>query len=102
LGTGTNETLKSNAFNGYIDGFMALYDKDNEEVWKYMAHLNECLAAKVHQDDTYIKENIIEKGEDAVMLFIHGKKLDDITNRFLKDNVKSENKTNSIDSDNTI
>ena len=102
LGTGTNETLKSNAFNGYIDGFIALYDKDNEEVWDNLAHFNECLAAKVHQDDTYIKENIIEKGEDAVMLFIHGNKLEDITNRFLDNNVNIDNKTMSNDSDETI
>ena len=102
LGTGTNETLKSNALNGYIDGFMALYDKDNEEVWDNLAHFNDCLAAKVHQDDTYIKENIIEKGEDAVMLFIHGNKLDKITNRFLDDNVNTDNKTKSNDSDETI
>ena len=102
LGTGTNETLKSNAFNGYIDGFMALYDKDNEEVWDNLAHFNECLAAKVHQDDIYIRENIIEKGEGAVMLFIHGNKLEDITNRFLDNNVNIDNKTMSNDSDETI
>ena len=81
---------------------MALYDKDNEEIWDNLAHFNECLAAKVHQDDIYIRENIIEKGEDAVMLFIHGNKLEDITNRFLDNNVNIDNKTMSNDSDETI
>ena len=81
---------------------MALYDKDHEEVWKNLAHFNECLAAKVHQDDSYIREKIIKKGKDAVMLFIHGKKLDDITSRFLDNNIKTDNRTNSNDSDETI
>lgn len=102
LGTGTNETLKSNAFNGYIDGFMALYDKDNGEIWKNLAHFNECLEAKVHEEDCFIKENLIDKGEETTMLFIHGKKLEDITKKFLDDTADTANATTSNNNDETI
>ena len=102
LGTGTNETLKSNAFNGYIDGFMAFYDKDNEEIWQNLVHFNECLEAKVHEEDCFIKENLIDKGEETIMLFIHGKKLEDITRKFLDDTTDIDNKTNSNKTDETI
>ena len=102
LGTGTNETLKSNAFNGYIDGFMTLYDKDNGEIWKNLDHFNGCLKAKVHEEDSFIKDNLIDKGEETIMLFIHGKKLEDITKKFLDDDVDTTNATNSNNNDETI
>ena len=31
LGAGSNETLKNNALNGYIDGFMALYEREKKQ-----------------------------------------------------------------------
>lgn len=93
LGTGTNETLKSNAFNGYIDGFISLYDKDNVAIWNNLTHFNECLKAKAHQEDSFIKENIIDKGKEIIMLFIHGKKLEELTKKFLGDTDNADNET---------
>ena len=84
LGAGTNETLKANAFNGYMDGFMTLYKKDKSNFWNNMSHFNSCLAAKVHNDDDYIRENIIEKGKETVTLFIHEERLNEISSSYLQ------------------
>ena len=84
LGAGTNETLKSNAFNGYVDGFLSLYQRDSSEVWDYIDRFNQYLNAKVRQDDEFIQENLIRKGKDTVTLLIHEEKLSAIANKYLK------------------
>lgn len=85
LGTGTNDTLKSNALNGYIDGFMSLYDKGSSLIWDYIEHFTKCLKAKVHPDDSFIKENIIKKGKESIMLLIHENKLQGIVQSYLSE-----------------
>ena len=84
LGAGKNDTLKSNAFNGYIDGFKSIYHREGSIVWDYIDCFNQYLNAKVRQDDEFIKENLIRKGKDTVTLLIHEEKLSAIANKYLK------------------
>lgn len=72
LGAGSNDTLKSNALNGYIDGFMSLYEREKSEIWKHVDRFNDLLALKAKED--FIKVDLIKNGKEALMLFIHEKK----------------------------
>ena len=103
LGTGTNETLKTNAFNGYVDGFVSMCEKGDGEVWTNIDHLNQCLGQKVHNDDTFIIENIIEHGKESIMLIVHGNKLNDISQNYLDDSEDFPNDSdNNPDNDKEI
>ncbi len=83
LGAGNNETLKSNAYNNYIEGFMALYHNVNSEVWEYIDKFNNYLASKVRNDDDFIKDKLIENGEKTITLFICDEKINEFTNKYL-------------------
>lgn len=83
LGAGNNETLKSNAYNNYIEGFMALYHNVNSEVWEYIDKFNNYLASKVRNDDDFIKDKLIENGEKTITLFIYDEKINEFTNKYL-------------------
>lgn len=103
LGTGTNETLKTNAFNGYVDGFVSMCEKGDGEVWTNIDHLNQCLGQKVHNDDTFIIENIIEHGKESIMLIVHGNKLNDISQNYLDNSEDFPNDSdNNPDNDKEI
>ena len=91
LGAGSNDTLKSNALNGYVDGFMSLYEKEKSKIWKYVDRFNDILANKAKEE--FIKEDLIKNGKEALMLFIHEKKFNDFTGKYVKtDNKKNNNK----------
>lgn len=93
LGAGSNDTLKSNALNGYVDGFMSLYEKEKSKIWKYVDLFNDILAHKAKEE--FIKEDLIKNGKEALMLFIHEKKFNDFTGNYVKtDNKKITIKTN--------
>ena len=83
LGAGSNETLKSNAYNNYIEGFMALYHNVNSEVWEYIDKFNNYLASKVRDDDDFIKNKLIENGKKTITLFIYDEKINEFTNKYL-------------------
>ena len=83
LGAGNNETLKSNAYNNYIEGFMTLYHNANSEVWEYIDKFNTHLASKVRDDDDFIKDKLIENGKKTITLFIYDEKINEITNKYL-------------------
>ena len=80
-GPGSNETLKANAFNGYLEGFIGMYEKYDDSVWDYVSEFNENLKAKAHAD--YNVDDLIKEGQEALMLYIHEKKLEDIVNKYL-------------------
>lgn len=40
LGAGTNETLRRNALNGYIEGFLQLNNKVGDKVWDCIDSFN--------------------------------------------------------------
>lgn len=93
LGAGSNDTLKNNALNGYVDGFMSLYEKEKSKIWKYVDRFNDILARKAKEK--FIKEDLIKNGKEALMLFIHEKKFNDFTGKYVKtDNKKITIKTN--------
>lgn len=93
LGAGSNDTLKNNALNGYVDGFMSLYEKEKSKIWKYVDRFNDILAHKAKEK--FIKEDLIKNGKEALMLFIHEKKFNDFTGKYVKtDNKKITIKTN--------
>lgn len=93
LGAGSNDTLKSNALNGYIDGFMSLYEREKSEIWKHVDRFNDLLALKAKED--FIKVDLIKNGKEALMLFIHEKKFNYFTEKYVKtDNDKDNNRNN--------
>ncbi len=80
-GTGSNETLKANAFNGYVDGFITLYEINDQKVWDFVSDFNRYLKAKAHPD--YDVDALIKDGQECLMLYIHEKRLDVITKQYL-------------------
>ena len=83
LGAGNNETLKSNAYNNYIEGFMSLSQNTDSEVWDYIDQFNSHLASKVRDDDDFIRDKLIENGKKMITLFIHEEKINEIVNKYL-------------------
>ena len=81
LGAGTNETLKTTAYKNYVEGFISLYNSMGSYMWDKLQDFNTHLRAKVH--DNYIEQEILDKGKDAIMLFIHEEKLNQITKKYL-------------------
>lgn len=86
LGTGDNETLKTDALNSFYEGFMSMYKKVGSKVWDNIDAFIERLSEKVHSDDSYIKENIIKNGAQALMLFVHETQLNHIKEKYLNIN----------------
>lgn len=84
LGAGNNQTLKNNANNNYIEGFMSLYHKGSTQVWNDIDSFTSFLKAKVRSEDKYIKENLIENGKKTITLFAHEAKINEITEKYLK------------------
>lgn len=81
LGAGNNETLKSTAYNSYIEGFMTLYRNIGNDMWTLLEVFNNKLRTKVH--DAYIQDEILDKGKDSIMLFIHEETFNKITKKYL-------------------
>ncbi|MCD8302434.1 MAG: ATP-dependent DNA helicase RecQ, partial [Prevotellaceae bacterium] len=84
LGAGTNETLKSSAFNGYVDGFMEMYRQNVSDFWECVDEFSGYIKAAVHENDSYIRENIVEKGPECLTFLIHEERFDTITNEYIK------------------
>jgi ATP-dependent DNA helicase RecQ len=84
LGAGVNQSLKNNAYNNYVEGFMSLYNKDSSTVWDDIDKFTSYLNAKVRNDDEFIKKNLIENGKKTITLFVHETKLKEITDKYLK------------------
>lgn len=83
LGVGQNETLKSDALKGYIEGFMSLYHKENESIWEYVDEFYVNIKAKVHDDDDFIKNEIIDKGKQKIAFLIHADKFKSISDKYI-------------------
>lgn len=98
LGTGTNDTLKNDAFNGYYDGFISLYEKDGGKIWEYVELFNKLLAQKVK--DEFIREELIKKGKESLMLFIHEDKFNRISDRYTSEEDEEENSEDSNNDNN--
>ena len=87
-GPGTNKTLKANAYNGYVDGFISMYEKYGQSVWTFVEEFNMLLKAKANPD--YDVNALIKDGQDALMLYIHGQELDTIVGKYLGTNNSEE------------
>ena len=83
LGAGNNETLKTNAYNSYIEGFMALYNNANSKVWEYIDIFNEHLSSKVRDNDDFIRDKLIENGKKLITLLIHEEKVNQIIKKYI-------------------
>lgn len=83
LGTGENETLKTDALNSFYEGFMGMYRKIGSAVWNNIDVFINRLKEKIHIEDSYIKENIIKNGAQSIMLFIHEEQFNLIRNKYL-------------------
>ena len=83
LGTGENETLKTDALNSFYEGFMGMYRRIGSAVWNNIDVFINRLKEKIHIEDSYIKENIIKNGAQSIMLFIHEEQFNLIRNKYL-------------------
>jgi hypothetical protein len=82
LGTGNNKTLQDDAIKGYIQGFMSLYQTVGSKIWEYIDLFNELLALKCKEK--YMKENLIKRGKETIMLLVHEENFNNITRNYLK------------------
>ena len=98
LGAGTNDTLKTDALNGYYEGFISLYEKDGGKIWKYVDQFNKLLAQKAKEE--FIREDLVGRGKDSLMLFIHEDKFNRITDRYTSEEDKEENSEDSNNDNN--
>ena len=85
-GSEENEALKTDAWKGFSEGFMSLYHSKGssvlEQVDVYIDHLTKKVQS--HPEDVFIKDNIVNNGKDAIMLFIHNEELTKIRDKYLK------------------
>lgn len=81
LGAGNNETLKSDAREHYIEGFMKLYKSEGSKIWQYLNQFNEHLKRKAKEES--MKENLIKNGKETVMLWVHEDRFNNIKNKYL-------------------
>ena len=82
LKAGNNETLKNNAVNGYIEGFMSMFSQDKKNFWKYVDEYNEVLSLKAEEE--FIRNAIIRDGKETLMLLIHENEFNKITSKYTK------------------
>ena len=82
LGAGNNKTLQDDAIKGYIQGFMSIYQTEGSKIWEYIDLFNELLALKCKEK--YMKENLIKRGKETIMLLVHEEKFNNITRKYLK------------------
>lgn len=80
LGAGANESLRKSALDSYVDGFMSLYEKDGTKIWENVDRFNELIALKAKEN--FIKEHIVKRGKESLMLLIHEKRFNDIAKRY--------------------
>ncbi len=83
LGVGSNENLKNDAFNHYVEGFMTIYQKNEDDVWNYIHIFNKHLKKKAKEKD-YVNNHIISEGIRHIMMYIHEEKFNDITQKYLR------------------
>ena len=86
LGTGENETLKTDVLNSFYEGFMSMYKKDSSTVWDKIDTFINRLSEKVHPEDVFIQDKIIRDGAQSIMLFVHEEQLNQIRNKYLNIN----------------
>lgn len=96
LGAGTNETLRRNALNGYIEGFLQLNNKVGDKVWDYIDSFNLLLKGNANNDafaQDLIKEGkdhiietlgLIKEGKESVIFLIHEDRFNKFTHNYLK------------------
>lgn len=89
LGAGSNETLKKNALNGYIDGFISLYEKERNRIWPHVEQFNDILSIKAKEQ--FIKDKLVDNGKQTLVFLIHEKKFNYFTEKYVKtDNDKNK------------
>ena len=81
LGAGTNETLRSDAIKNYHEGFMSLSEKEGIDVWDCIDEYTSMIKPKVHNQQ--LEESLVKQGKNSILLFIHEKKFNEITNKYL-------------------
>jgi superfamily II DNA helicase RecQ len=81
LGAGTNEALKNEALNDYIDGFVGMYNLAGAVTWDYIDQFNNILDHKAKED--FIKEKLVNKGKETIMLLVHEDKFNKLANNYI-------------------
>lgn len=94
LGAGSNETLKKNALNGYIDGFVTLYEKEKSRIWTHVEQFNDILSIKTKEQ--FIKDKLVENGKQTLVFLIHEEKFNYFTEKYVN---KDKDKDKDFDKD---
>lgn len=81
LKVGENEKLRRDAYTGYIEGFMRLYEVGDKELVKHIEKFNEELR-KLDEFDSFVKELIERKSE--ILLRIHSVWLEKFKQGYLR------------------
>jgi ATP-dependent DNA helicase RecQ len=81
LGAGTNEVLKNEALNDYIDGFVGMYNLAGSVTWEHIDQFNNILDHKAKED--FIKEKLVNKGKETIMLLVHEDKFNKLANNYI-------------------
>lgn len=62
---------------------MGMFKLQYENYWGIVDYYNDLLSAKIHPDESFVKTDIINKGKEAITLFIHTERLNDLKNKYL-------------------
>ena len=72
---------------------MSLYEREKSEIWKHVDRFNDLLALKAKEN--FIKVDLIKNGKEALMLFIHEKKFNYFTEKYVKTGNDKDNNRNN-------
>ena len=60
---------------------MSLSEKEGIDVWDCIDEYTLMIKPKIH--DKELEESIVKQGKDSILLFIHERKFNEITNKYL-------------------
>lgn len=81
LGPGTNDQLKRQAKDAYIEGFTRLGEKQNDFV-DSLDSFNRMLLSK--RDDAFVRDELVEHGCNSVLLVVHEDRFNKLINKYVE------------------
>lgn len=84
LGVHQNQDLRTNAFNAYIEGFMTLHHNGQKEVLSLVDEFNSLIENKIHEDDGFFRDELIQQGRDYITFLIHEENFTKIKEAYLQ------------------
>ena len=82
LGIGLNDSLRREAINGYLGGFMRLYElTGSDDLWQQVDQFDTWVLHKAKE--TQACKRIITQARETLRFLIHEEKFNQLTNRYL-------------------